>query len=149
MPFEYPNLLMGTSGVVHTSADYNVVCYQTTEPLVAGKTYTISAYVEKLERSPLDGTPELAVYDGASWFKAGVLAGDVPGQMHLTFIYKQPFPDHTDPNHLIIYNTPPRGTGVTRVASIRNVMLVEGDTPAAWSPYVGETLAGGGCSHER
>ena len=137
------NLLMGTSGVVHTSADYEVVRYQTTEPLVAGKTYTISAYVEKLERSPLDGTLNLAVYDGASWFTPGVLAGDVPGQMHLTFIYKQLFPDHTDPNHLAIYNTPPIGTGVTRVASIRNVMLVEGDTPAAWAPAEGETLAGG------
>lgn len=131
------NLLMGTSGVVHTSADYEVVRYQTTEPLVAGKTYTISAYVEKLERSPLDGTPKLAVYDGANWFSPGALAGNVPGPMHLTFIYKQPFPEHKDPNHLAIYNTPPTGTGVTRVASIRNVMLVEGDTPAAWAPAEG------------
>ena len=28
-------------------------------------------------------------------------------------------------------------------------MLVAGDTPAAWAPAEGETLAGGGCSHER
>lgn len=138
------NLLKGTSGVVHTSSDYEVVRYQTTEPLVVGRTYTISAYVEKVERSPQNGTPKLAVYDGADWFMPGVLYGDVPGQMSLTFIYKKPFPEHTDPNHLVIYNTQPRGTGVTRMASIRNVMLVEGDTPSAWAPAEGETLAGGG-----
>ena len=138
------NLLLGTSNVVHTSADYEVVRYQTTEPLVVGKTYTISMYVQKLERSPLDGTPKLAVYDGADWFMPGVLSGAVPGQMRMTFIYKKLFPKHTDPNHLVIYNTPPRGTGVTRMASIRNVMLVEGDTPAAWAPAEGETLTGGG-----
>ena len=29
------------------------------------------------------------------------------------------------------------------------LMLVEGNTPAAWAPAEGETIAGGGCSHER
>lgn len=29
------------------------------------------------------------------------------------------------------------------------LMLVEGDTPAAWAPAEGESLAGGGCVHER
>lgn len=28
-------------------------------------------------------------------------------------------------------------------------MCVRGDTPVAWAPAEGETLAGGGCSHER
>lgn len=28
-------------------------------------------------------------------------------------------------------------------------MLVEGTTPAAWAPAEGETMAGGGCVHER
>lgn len=37
--------------------------------------------------------------------------------------------------------------GVT--VSIAGVMLVEGDTPAAWAPAEGEELAGGGCSDER
>lgn len=37
--------------------------------------------------------------------------------------------------------------GVT--VSVAGVMLVEGDTPAAWAPAEGETLAGGWCSHER
>ena len=37
--------------------------------------------------------------------------------------------------------------GVT--VSIAGVMLVAGDTPAAWAPAEGETLAGGGCSRER
>lgn len=31
----------------------------------------------------------------------------------------------------------------------RRPMLVEGTTPAAWAPAEGETLAGGGCVHER
>jgi len=31
----------------------------------------------------------------------------------------------------------------------RRPMVVEGDTPAAWAPAEGETLAGGGCVHER
>lgn len=29
------------------------------------------------------------------------------------------------------------------------VALFAGDTPAAWAPYSGETLSGGGCVHER
>lgn len=29
------------------------------------------------------------------------------------------------------------------------LMVVEGLTPAAWAPAAGETLFGGGCSHER
>ena len=33
--------------------------------------------------------------------------------------------------------------------SVTGVMLVAGDTPAAWAPADGETLAGGGCAHER
>lgn len=33
--------------------------------------------------------------------------------------------------------------------SVCAYMLVEGDTPAAWAPAEGETLAGGGCAHER
>lgn len=141
------NLLIGTSGATVTNKRYDVVQYQTTEPLVVGKKYTISAYVEKLERLPLDGSkhgkPELEVYDGGGWCSFDALAGDVPGPMTLTFTYKQPFKDHADPNKIILYNTPPNGTGVTRMASIRNVMLVEGDTPAAWAPAEGETLAGG------
>lgn len=32
---------------------------------------------------------------------------------------------------------------------VRNLMLVEGTTPAAWAPASGETLVGGGCVHER
>lgn len=31
----------------------------------------------------------------------------------------------------------------------RRPMVVEGTTPAAWAPAEGETLSGGGCSHER
>lgn len=31
----------------------------------------------------------------------------------------------------------------------RRPMLVEGDTPAVWAPAEGESLAGGGCVHER
>ena len=38
------------------------------------------------------------------------------------------------------------GKGTIKVA---RPMLVEGSTPVAWAPAEGETLAGGGCSHER
>lgn len=44
-----------------------------------------------------------------------------------------------------IQNTVPVGT----VVSVAGVMVVDGDTPDAWAPAEGETLAGGGCSHER
>ena len=44
-----------------------------------------------------------------------------------------------------LMNDVPAGT----VVSIAGAMLVEGDTPAAWAPAEGETLAGGRCSHER
>ena len=139
------NLLRGTGETVDSDG-YGVVTYELVEPLVVGREYTVSAYVEELVRTPLPSgvdRPALELYDGGGWWSGGRLSGDVPGVQTLTFTYKQLFPDHTDPNHLVIYNTPPRGTGVTRVASIRNVMLVEGDTPAAWAPAEGETLAGG------
>lgn len=135
------NLLKGTSEA-KSSDNYLVASYQTTEPLVVGKMYTISMYVEQLVRTPLtgaeDGREELVVFDGGGWFSVCVLAGDVPGQMRMTFVYKQPNPEHCDPNSIIIYNTPPRGTGITRAATIREVMLVEGSTPADWAPAEGE-----------
>jgi hypothetical protein len=141
------NLLKGTGKAVIDSGSYGIG-YGTTELLVVGKTYTISAYVDKVERLPLDdvsdGRPKIAVYDGGGYWSGGSLAGDVPGQQHLTFIYKQPFPEYKDPNRIYIYNTPPIGTGVTRKMSFRNLMLVEGSEPAAWAPAEGETLAGGG-----
>lgn len=142
------NLLKGTSGVVHTSADYEVARYQTTNPLVVGRTYTLSAYVEEISRSGSD-KPVLAVYDGASWWSGGSLSGDVPGVQIVTFTYKQPFEGHADPSKINLYNTPPNGTGVTRSARFRDVMLVDGTEPAAWAPAEGEKLSGGGCSDER
>jgi hypothetical protein len=39
-------------------------------------------------------------------------------------------------------------TGKRRGARWR-AALFSGDTPAAWAPYSGEEIAGGGCSHER
>lgn len=141
------NLLKGTGKAVIDSNAYGLG-YGATKPLVVGRTYTISAYVDKIERTEPDSSQNLKarlfVYDGAGWWSPGYLAGDVPGQQHLTFTYAQSFPGHTDPNHIWIYNTPPGGTGVTRSMSFRDLMLVEGDTPAAWAPAEGETLAGGG-----
>lgn len=143
--FEYPNLLKGTLDEIRDSDAYLVKNYSTTEPLVVGKTYTISAYVEKIERSQLDvgKSAVLTAYDGAGWNSFGDLKGNVPGLMTRTFTYSKPFPDHAKPDEVSIYNTPPNGTGVTRRASFRNVMLVEGAEPAAWAPAEGETLAGG------
>lgn len=142
------NLLKGTAQEV-TDFAYFSFDYSTTEPLKVGKTYTISMYVEKVERSPLNGKPHIAVVDGAGWWIAGSLVGDVPGWQHLTFTYAQPWPDHADPDKVSICNTPPYGgTGIKRSMSFRDVMLVEGTEPAAWAPAEGETLAGGGCVHE-
>lgn len=144
--FEYPNLLAGTGKVVD-SADYQVVQYALAEPLVVGRTYTVSAYVEELVRTPLPSgvdRPVLAIYDGARWWSGGNLSGDVPGVLTLTFTYKQPFPDHVDPSTIWLFNTPPMDTGVKRRARLRDVMLVEGTEPAAWAPAEGKELAGGG-----
>lgn len=136
------NLLRGTKDAV-SNFSYFGFDYSLVEPLKVGKTYTISMYVDKLERSPLDGTghskPEIYVCDGGGWWNAGPLAGSVPGQQHLTFTYAQPWPDHTDPNKISICSTPPYGgSGVTRSMSFRNVMLVEGTEPAEWAPAEGE-----------
>lgn len=141
------NLLIGTETSVNNDR-YFVVRYKTTEPLVVGNTYTISAYVEELE---CDGkTPKLALYDGTSSFSFGNLKGDIPGVQTLTFTYQQPYPDHTDPNHITVYNTYPY-SDAKRKAVLHHVMLVKGDTPAAWAPAEGETLtadAGGGRRYE-
>lgn len=135
------NLLRGTKEAVSNFA-YFGFNYSLVEPLKVGKTYTISMYVDKIERSPLDGTkhgkPDLEIGDGGGWWSVGPLVGDVPGQQHLTFKYAQPWPDHADPNRLTIFNTPPNGSGVTCSMSFRNVMLVEGTEPAEWAPAEGE-----------
>ena len=145
---EVHNLLKGTASAVSDFA-WLGFDYRTTEPLVVGKTYTISLHVEKVERSPLTGTkygkPVIEIFDGGGWWNVGALAGDVPGQQHLTFTYAKPFPDHADPTKISICNTSPYGgSGITRSMSFRDVMLVEGSTPAAWAPAEGENLAGGG-----
>lgn len=145
------NLLGGTGSTVDNDR-YDVVLYKLVEPLVVDRKYTVSVYVEELVRTPLPSSvnrPVLALYDGAGWWAGGNLSGDVPGVCTLTFTYKQPFPDHTDPSVIRLFNTPHLDTGVKRRARLRGVMLVEGDTPAAWAPAEGETLAGGGCVHER
>lgn len=136
------NLLSGTKEPI-SNFQYFGFDYSTTEPLVVGKTYTISMYVDKLERSPLDGTeygkPVINIYDGGGWWCAGTLAGSVPGQQHLTFTYAQPWPDHAGPNKISITNTPPYGgSDVKRSMSFRKVMLVEGTEPAEWAPAEGE-----------
>lgn len=145
------NLLRGTGETVDSNG-YGTVSYELVEPLVVGREYTVSAYVEELVRTPLPSgmdRPVLALYDGAGWWSGGILSGDVPGVQTLTFTYNQPFPGHADPDQIWLFNTPQNDTGVTRRARFRDVMLVEGDTPAAWAPADGETLAGGGCVHER
>lgn len=147
MSSEIRNLLIGSANEFYNS-NYEVARYKLSEPLVVGKTYALSAYVDEISRSGSD-KPVLAVYDGACWWSPGALSGDVPGVQTITFTYEQPFEDHANPNELAIFNTPPVGTGVVRRARFRDVMLVEGTTPAAWAPAEGEELAGGGCSHER
>ena len=141
------NLLLGTAKALDNDY-YAVAGYGLVEPLVVGRTYTISAYVEEVSRSGSD-RPVLAVYDGAVWWSGGNLSGGVPGVQALTFTYAQPFEGHANPSMLFLFNTPPNGDGVTHRARLRDVMLVEGTQPAAWAPAEGESLAGGGCSHER
>ena len=139
------NLLKGTGETVDSDG-YGVVSYKPVEPLVVGREYTVSAYVEELVRTPLPSgvdRPVLVLYDGAGWWSGGNLSGDVPGVQTLTFTYKQPFPGHADPDQIWLFNTPQNDTGVTRRARLRDVMLVEGTEPAAWAPAEGETLAGG------
>lgn len=137
------NLLKGTSDSFTDSSELAVATYDTTEPLVVGKTYTISAYVEKLECSNVGafGVPDISVYDGIFYWRLGVLAikGEAPGFAHLTFTYRQVSPDTADPNKIILTNTPYTDDSDTRVSRLKGVMLVEGNTPAAWAPAEGET----------
>lgn len=133
------NLLLQT-GTSVSNGKYGVAGYKTTEPLVVGNIYTISAYVEDIK---CDGAtePSLDIYDGAGYWSGGSLKGDIPGVQTLTFKYQQPYPDHTDVNHIFIYNTTSTNPSAKRKAVLRNVMLVKGDTHVAWAPaYVNSEL---------
>ena len=136
------NLLKGTSDSFTDSSAMIMAAYDTTEPLVVGKTYTISAYVEKLECSNLDDegiVPLIIVCDGAGRWQLGMLAtrGEVPGFAHMTFTYRQISPDLADPNKIYLINTPDTWDA-THVSRFKGVMLVEGGTPSAWAPAEGE-----------
>lgn len=133
------NLLIGTGTSVN-SHTHLVAEYKTTETLVVGNIYTISAYVEDIK---CDGAaePSLDIYDGEGYWSGGSLKGDIPGVQTLTFKYRQNRPDHTDPNHIRIYNTTSTNPSSKRKAVLRNVMLVKGDTPAPWAPaYINNEL---------
>ena len=144
MSSEIRNLLIDSAKETD-SKRYDVARYKLSEPLVVGKTYTLSAYVDEISRSGSD-KPVLAVYDGAAWWSPGNLSGDVPGVQTITFTYRQPFEGHVDASVIALFNTPPGGdySSVKRSARFRDVMLVEGTEPAAWAPAEGESLAGGG-----
>lgn len=133
------NLLIGTEATVNSDT-YSVVTYKTTEPLVVGTTYTISAYVEELE---CDGVtnPRLDIFNGKGWARQEPpLSGDTPGMMHSTFKYSKTVPEYTDLNHIRICNTYPN-SDVKRKAVFHHVMLVEGTEPAPWAPaYINSEL---------
>lgn len=82
MSSEIRNLLIGSTNEFYNS-NYEVARYKLSEPLVVGKTYALSAYVDEISRSGSD-KPVLAVYDGASWWSPGALSGDVPGVQTIT-----------------------------------------------------------------
>lgn len=132
------NLLIGTGTTVN-SDKYLVVKYKTTEPLVVGTTYTISAYVEEIE---CEGKmPNLVVTEGTGrWGPSGSLTGDIPGVQTMTFPYIPTNTDNLNPNYISIYNTYPN-SDAKRKAVLHHVMLVKGDTPAPWAPaYVNSEL---------
>ena len=132
------NLLKGTGD----GADFS--CYKasfdTTEPMVVGRQYTLSLCVDEVTNTGVDN-PRIATFDGAGWWNAGDIYGT--GYKSLTFTYAQPYEDHSDANTVNLYNYP-EVSGATRRVRLHDLMLVEGDTPAAWAPAEGETLAGGG-----
>ena len=125
------NLLIGTKTTVNSDT-YMVVVYRTTEPLVVGTTYTISAYVEELE---CEGTtePKLDIFNGKGWEQKEPLSGDTPGMMHSTFKYTKTNPKYADPNNIMICNTYPN-SDAKRKAVLHHVMLVKGTEPAPWAP---------------
>lgn len=132
------NLLIGT-GTTANSDTYLAAQYKTTEPLVAGNTYTISAYVEELE---CEGeTPRLYVFDNALvWNNYGFLKGDIPGLQTLTFTPNTQQIQGSNPNYISFYNTIPY-SDAKRKAVLHHVMMVKGDTPVAWAPaYINSEL---------
>lgn len=133
------NLLIGTGETVNSDA-YFAVKYQTTETLVDGNTYTISAYVEELE---CEGkTPGLYVYDGHAHVNLGFLKGDIPGVQTLTFTYNTDSPLPTDPNSIRFFNTIPySNSDGKRKAVFHHAMMVKGTKPAPWAhAYVNSEL---------
>ena len=133
------NLLMKTGTSVNSDR-YSIAGYKTTKPLVVGNTYTISAYVEELECEGVT-EPSVDIFDGAGYWHAGWLKGNIPGEQTLTFKYEQPFPEHTEPNYIFIYNSSRTNPSAKRHCKLNHVMLVEGDTPAPWAPaYINSEL---------
>ena len=125
--------------------------YKLSPKLVAGQTYTFSACV-KVE--PGENHP-VRIY---------ITNGHVVNDKHISDSEvtpnTAPFDNIADGKwHVISLTFTPKVSKKDVVARIEGIggyklsvcayMLVEGDTPAAWAPAEGETLAGGGCSHER
>lgn len=110
-------------------------------PVKAGRTYTLSI---DFDGDVPDGYRRLALQ----------LFTDVKKNVYINvaFIYRDPLhvtftvPDG-DYEMLQLWGPIIKG-GATVDMRVR-LMLVEGDTPAAWAPAEGEGLAGGGCVHER
>ena len=100
--------------------------------MVVGKEYAISFDVDELSCSSTD-TPNVMLYDGGVWWSAEGQYKSGSGHYEFEFVYKQPFPDHANPNAIYLFNTP--GPAASQYHAVfRNVMLVEGTTPAAWAP---------------
>lgn len=110
--------------------------------VASGKSYTLTADVKKT-----------ANFDGSA---TGMISLSI-GIISITGIELA-----TDWSHVSVELTPSKDASDARVAFlakssdgspaslyVRDLMLVEGTTPAAWAPAEGEELAGGGCAHER
>lgn len=125
--------------------------YKPSPKLVAGQTYTFSACV-KVE--PGQNHPayiyitnghvvnDKHLSDSEVTTKMASFVNIADGEWHVISLTFTPKVSKKDVLARI------EGIGGYKL-SVCAYMLVEGDTPAAWAPAEGETLAGGGCSDER
>ena len=139
------NLLRGTSAQAQTSTGYAAFKFALTKALEVGKTYTFSVDVDELSSSATD-SPYIGPNDGNGHVRYCTLRGT--GHKVGTFTVGNLNYDESvyDFASFAIYNTPglAGSLSATKRLVIRNAMLVEGDTPAAWAPADGEELAGVG-----
>lgn len=161
------NLLRGTTGKVYSAtlpsnATYkNLIEFVLDAPHAKGDAFTLSFDVRLSAQGLLyaylynpKGNTHKNVYVNGTLMNGGSVDGWAkyeagPEWRHVAIAWEYAEVPVQPVDRIIIARMFGSETAVGTTVEVRNPMLVEGTTPAAWAPAEGEELAGGGCVHER